>query len=141
MSHKKTVIVLGVASVALIGLAAWMYQSKWLKESKFLKGQSNNLKTVEDKAIEAVMSSRSACGPAPSQKPYGCGSFNKDCAPGEVGGCQQYKETCGGVGEENNSVRLTMSTPGECDQFRRQCEMGDYGSCDMYNKACLHEDF
>ena len=132
--NKKTVIVLGVASVALIGLAAWMYQSKWLKEKKWLESKSNTLKTVEDKVIERLSMST----PAVEQRPYGCGSYMKDCVPGSVGGCEQYKQSCESA---DNSVRLTMSTPDECEQFSKQCEMGEYPSCDMYNRACLHEDF
>ena len=134
-TKKTTVIVIGVAAVACLGAAAWMYQSKWLKEKKFLSKQSNSLKTVEDKVIERL---RSRTGePRPEAQPYGCGSFKKDCVPGDVGGCQQYEQSCA---SDDNSVRMTMNSPGECDQFRRQCAMGEYVSCDLYNRGCLAED-
>jgi hypothetical protein len=75
--------------------------------------------------------------PAPAARPYGCGSYMRDCVPGDVGGCEQYKQTCASA---DNSVRMSMARPGECDQFRRQCAQGSYTSCDLYNRGCLYEE-
>lgn len=129
---KGCAVAIGVTAVVFLGVGMWMYQSKYSHEKQFLSGApAGTLKTPEDK----IMSARGE--PAPAAQPYGCGSFMKDCVSGEVGGCEQYKQSCASA---DNSVRMTMARPGECDQFRRQCAMGEYASCDLYNRACLYED-
>ena len=117
----------------------WMYQEKYSKEKIFMLGPaSDSDKPVDDSKRPKVSASAymSMSEPVPSSQPYGCGSFMKDCKPGEVGGCDQYRQSCASA---DNSVRMSMARPGECDQFRRQCAMGDYTSCDLYNRACLYE--
>lgn len=144
---KNIAIAIGVTAVVFLGAAMWMYQSKYSHEKQFIDGGSaDTLITPEDRLLEELNKKRtpkdSAAAymamsePAPSAQPYGCGSFMKDCIPGEVGGCEQYKQSCASA---DNSVRMSMARPGECDQFRRQCAMGEYNSCDLYNRACLYE--
>jgi hypothetical protein len=45
---KNCAIALGIAATGCLGVALWMYQSKWYRENKFLSGESNDLKTPED---------------------------------------------------------------------------------------------
>ena len=148
---KNCAIAVGATAVICLGVAMWMYQSKWYREREFLQGKSDDLKTPEDKVLDNLVTPPAESGrvrlatsiplssqdPPAMQQPYGCGSFMKDCVQGDVGGCQQYKQTCASA---DNSVRLSMDRPGECDQFRRQCAMGEYASCDLYNRACLYEN-
>ena len=151
---KNCAIVIGVTAVVLLGAAMWMYQSKYSHENQFIDGgDDDTLETPEDRIAEELARRQkekeesklkpsasaymSMSEPVPTAQPYGCGSFMKDCIPGEVGGCEQYKQSCASA---DNSVRMTMARPGECDQFRRQCAMGEYASCDLYNRACLHEN-
>ena len=160
---KKTMVLAGAAVVA-VGAAAWMYQSKWRKENEWLCRRSDSLKTPEDKTIDAASQAiksvrASAAGPmahgrlsqvprsgglaflargepVPLDTPYGCNNFMRSCDAGDVGGCESMRQSCQSA---DNSVRLTMSRPGECDAFRSACEAGDYGSCDMYSRACQYE--
>ena len=145
LRKNKKVLMVGGA-VAALGLAAWMYQSKWHHEKKFLDGKCDSLQTPEDRAIATVsgqsqMTAASLMAvrsdPKPMSQPYGCNAFEQSCVKGDVGGCESMRQSCESA---DNSVRMSMARPGECDQFRAQCEAGEYASCDMFNRACLYEN-
>lgn len=158
--------VLAGAAVAAVGAAAWMYRNKWRKEDDWINGKTDDLETAEDRMMDALnkkkimMAQRASAQiptprgrlakaprsgslaflaegePTPMDEPYGCNSFDRACAPGDVGGCESMRQSCSAA---NNSVRMTMARPGECEQFRTQCMAGDYGSCDQYTRGCQYE--